>query len=301
MIEEHRPDALLPTLGGQTGLNLAVGARRRRGARPLRGARCSARPLDAVRAAEDRGGFRSLVTGIGEPVPESAVVESVEDGLRFVEMLNAPVVVRPAFTLGGGGGGFATTLEEARDAHRRRARREPDRPGPRRAQPAGLVRDRVRGPARRLGHDDRHLRDGEPRPDGRPHRRLDRRRADPDPARPRRPAPAPLRAEDRPRAEARGRLQRPARRGTGRKRLPGHRGQPARLALVGAGLEGDRLPDRADRGARSRSGDGCTSCRTRPPAATAPPSSRPSTTSSSSCRAGRSTSSRPPTGRSASR
>ena len=78
------------------------------------GVRVLGTPLDAVRAAEDRGGFRALVTGIGEPVPESAVVETVEEGLRFVEMLNAPIVVRPAFTLGGGGGGFATTLDEAR-------------------------------------------------------------------------------------------------------------------------------------------------------------------------------------------
>jgi carbamoyl-phosphate synthase large subunit len=112
VIEEHRPDALLPTLGGQTGLNLAVelddaGVLERHGVRVL------GTPLAAVRAAEDRGGFRSLVLGIGEPVPESAVVETLEDGLRFVESLNAPVVVRPAFTLGGGGGGFATTPAEA--------------------------------------------------------------------------------------------------------------------------------------------------------------------------------------------
>ena len=113
VIEEHRPDALLPTLGGQTGLNLAV-ALDDAGVLDRCGVRVLGTPLDAVRAAEDRGGFRSLVTGIGEPVPESAVVESVEDGLRFVEMLNAQIVVRPAFTLGGGGGGFATTLEEAR-------------------------------------------------------------------------------------------------------------------------------------------------------------------------------------------
>jgi carbamoyl-phosphate synthase large subunit len=72
-------------------------------------------PLEAVRAAEDRGGFRALVTGIGEPVPESAVVEGVEDGMRFVQALAAPVVVRPAFTLGGGGGGFASTPAEARE------------------------------------------------------------------------------------------------------------------------------------------------------------------------------------------
>jgi carbamoyl-phosphate synthase large subunit len=113
VIEEHRPDALLPTLGGQTGLNLAV-ALDDAGVLERREVRVLGTPLAAVRAAEDRGGFRSLVTGIGEPVPESAVVESVEDGMRFVSALNAPIVVRPAFTLGGGGGGFAHTPDAAR-------------------------------------------------------------------------------------------------------------------------------------------------------------------------------------------
>jgi carbamoyl-phosphate synthase large subunit len=113
VIAEHRPDALLPTLGGQTGLNLAV-ALDDAGILERYDVRVLGTPLSAVRAAEDRGGFRSLVTGIGEPVPESAVVESLEDGLAFVRHLAAPIVVRPAFTLGGGGGGFATTLEEAR-------------------------------------------------------------------------------------------------------------------------------------------------------------------------------------------
>jgi carbamoyl-phosphate synthase large subunit len=112
VIERHRPDALLPTLGGQTGLNLAV-ALDDAGVLDRCGVRVLGTPLDAVRAAEDRGGFRSLVTGIGEPVPESAVVESVEHGLAFMRQLDGPVVVRPAFTLGGGGGGFAATLEEA--------------------------------------------------------------------------------------------------------------------------------------------------------------------------------------------
>ncbi|HUH16432.1 MAG TPA: carbamoyl-phosphate synthase large subunit [Methylomirabilota bacterium] len=113
VIEEHRPDALLPTLGGQTGLNLAV-ALDDAGVLERFDVRVLGTPLAAVRAAEDRGGFRDLVTGIGEPVPESAVVESVADGMRFVEALNAPIVVRPAFTLGGGGGGFAHTPDEAR-------------------------------------------------------------------------------------------------------------------------------------------------------------------------------------------
>jgi carbamoyl-phosphate synthase large subunit len=113
VVEQHRPDALLPTLGGQTGLNLAV-ALDDAGVLERYGVRVLGTPLAAVRAAEDRGGFRDLVIGIGEPVPESAVVETLADGLRFVEMLNAPVVVRPAFTLGGGGGGFAHTPAEAR-------------------------------------------------------------------------------------------------------------------------------------------------------------------------------------------
>jgi len=113
VIAEHRPDALLPTLGGQTGLNLAV-ALDDAGVLERFGIRVLGTPLAAVRAAEDRGGFRDLVTRIGEPVPESAVVDTVEDGLRFVAELGAPVVVRPAFTLGGGGGGFASTPEEAR-------------------------------------------------------------------------------------------------------------------------------------------------------------------------------------------
>ena len=112
VIAEHRPDALLATLGGQTGLNLAV-ALDDAGVLARHGVRVLGTPLSAVRAAEDRGGFRDLVTGIGEPVPDSAVVESVADGLRFVEALHAPVVIRPAFTLGGGGGGFAHTLAEA--------------------------------------------------------------------------------------------------------------------------------------------------------------------------------------------
>ncbi|HEY7332437.1 MAG TPA: carbamoyl-phosphate synthase large subunit [Candidatus Limnocylindria bacterium] len=114
VIAEHRPDALLPTLGGQTGLNLAV-ALDDAGVLDRYEVRVLGTPLAAVRAAEDRGGFRDLVTRIGEPVPESAVVESLEDGLAFVEHLNAPVVVRPAFTLGGGGGGFAHDLDEARE------------------------------------------------------------------------------------------------------------------------------------------------------------------------------------------
>jgi carbamoyl-phosphate synthase large subunit len=118
VIAAHRPDALLPTLGGQTGLNLAVGLDDA-GVLDQYQVAVLGTPLAAVRAAEDRGGFRSLVRSIGEPVPESAVVESVEAGMAFVAELDAPVVVRPAFTLGGGGGGFATSELEAREVIQR--------------------------------------------------------------------------------------------------------------------------------------------------------------------------------------
>jgi len=113
IIASHRPDSLLPTLGGQTGLNLAV-ALDDAGVLDRHGVRVLGTPLAAVRAAEDRGGFRDLITGIGEPVPESAVIESLDEGVAFAQALGQPVVVRPAFTLGGGGGGFAFTLAEAR-------------------------------------------------------------------------------------------------------------------------------------------------------------------------------------------
>jgi len=114
VIAEHRPDALLPTLGGQTGLNLAV-ALDDAGVLDRYSLRVLGTPLAAVRAAEDRGGFRDLVIGIDEPVPESVVVENVEDGMRFYQHLDAPIVIRPAFTLGGGDGGFAHTAAQARE------------------------------------------------------------------------------------------------------------------------------------------------------------------------------------------
>ena len=215
VIEEHRPDALLPTLGGQTGLNLAV-ALDDAGVLDRHGVRVLGTPLAAVRAAEDRGGFRDLVTGIGEPVPESAVVESVEDGMRFVEALGARGRGAAGVHAGRRRGRVRAHAGRGPCADRGRPGGEPHRPGARRAFAARLVRDRVRGPARRVRHDHRHLRHGEPRPDGGPHRRLDRRGADPDPSRLRRAAPAPMRPQDRSRAAPGGRLQRPAGRCAGR-------------------------------------------------------------------------------------
>ncbi|HWN20926.1 MAG TPA: hypothetical protein VNP93_03050, partial [Gaiellaceae bacterium] len=101
VIERERPDALLPTLGGQTALNLAVELAEsgRLGDTELIGA-----DLAAIRRAEDRLAFREAMTAAGLPVPESVVVTS----LAQLDECPLPAVVRPAFTLGGTGGGLAS-------------------------------------------------------------------------------------------------------------------------------------------------------------------------------------------------
>ncbi|HRC62591.1 MAG TPA: carbamoyl-phosphate synthase (glutamine-hydrolyzing) large subunit, partial [Dehalococcoidia bacterium] len=111
IIERERPDGLLPTLGGQTGLNLAVqlaeaGILERYGVRML------GTPLRTIRLAEDRELFRQLLTDIGEPTPDSEIVESWEQAVAARERLGLPLVVRPAYTLGGTGGGIAHDDEE---------------------------------------------------------------------------------------------------------------------------------------------------------------------------------------------
>ena len=156
----------------------------------------------------------------------------------------------------------------ARRAGADRARRAggvADRPGAAGALPAGLEGDRVRGDARRRRQLHHRLQHGEHRPDGRAHGRLDRRRAQPDAAGQGIPDAALGVAQDHPRAGHRGRLQHPVRAGAaqGDRRVGAagrrsaavlrDRGQPARVTQLGAGVEGDGLPDRA-RGGEDRSG-----------------------------------------------
>ncbi|MDX6408361.1 MAG: carbamoyl-phosphate synthase large subunit [Gaiellaceae bacterium] len=102
VIERERPDALLPTLGGQTALNLTVELAEA-GVLARFGVELIGADVDAIRRAEDRLAFREAVTAAGVPVPESRVVSSTED----LEGVALPAVVRPAFTLGGTGGGIA--------------------------------------------------------------------------------------------------------------------------------------------------------------------------------------------------
>ena len=111
VIERERPDGLLPTLGGQTGLNLAVDLAEA-GVLDRYGVRLLGTPLESIRTAEDRNLFRTMLESIGEPTPESDVVTTVEEARRVTERLGLPVVIRPAYTLGGTGGGIAYTPEQ---------------------------------------------------------------------------------------------------------------------------------------------------------------------------------------------
>ncbi len=111
IIEAERPDGLLATLGGQTGLNLAV-ALDDAGVLDRHGVRLLGTPLAAIKAAEDRELFKQLLIDIGEPVPVSATVSTLAEARAFKEREGLPLVVRPAFTLGGTGGGLCETEDQ---------------------------------------------------------------------------------------------------------------------------------------------------------------------------------------------
>ncbi len=114
VIARERPQGLLPTLGGQVGLNMAMQLEEA-GVLARYGVRLLGTPLTAIRRAEDRAEFRALMKEIGEPVPESAIVTTPEEALAFGEEVGYPLIVRPAYTLGGTGGGIAHDREEMRD------------------------------------------------------------------------------------------------------------------------------------------------------------------------------------------
>ncbi|HEY8391806.1 MAG TPA: carbamoyl-phosphate synthase large subunit [Capillibacterium sp.] len=111
IIEKERPDGLVPTMGGQTSLNLAFQLAQS-GVLQRCGVTLLGTPLASIKKAEDREEFRRLMQAIDEPVPESRIVTKVEEALSFAEAIGYPVIVRPAFTLGGTGGGIARNGEE---------------------------------------------------------------------------------------------------------------------------------------------------------------------------------------------
>ncbi len=111
IIEKERPDSILPTLGGQTGLNLAVELSEL-GILDKYNVRLLGTSLTAIKEAEDRELFKQLMERINEPIPPSKTVNSMEEAISFVKEIGFPVIIRPAYTLGGLGGGIAENLEQ---------------------------------------------------------------------------------------------------------------------------------------------------------------------------------------------
>ncbi|WP_159884015.1 carbamoyl-phosphate synthase large subunit [Paenibacillus puerhi] len=114
IIRQERPDGLLPTLGGQTGLNMAVELARA-GVLERENVKLLGTQLTAIEKAEDRDLFRDLMRELEQPVPDSVIVTSVQEAVDFANEIGYPIIVRPAYTLGGTGGGICANEEELRE------------------------------------------------------------------------------------------------------------------------------------------------------------------------------------------
>ena len=114
LIKKEKPDSVLPTLGGQAGLNLAMELEEA-GFLKENHVRLIGTTALTIKKAEDREMFKETMEKIGEPVAPSDIVENVEDGLRIADQIGYPVVLRPAYTLGGSGGGIADNPEQCRE------------------------------------------------------------------------------------------------------------------------------------------------------------------------------------------
>ena len=114
IIRQERPDGLLPTLGGQTGLNMAVELARA-GVLERENVKLLGTQLTSIEKAEDRDLFRELMRELEQPVPDSSIITSVEEAVQFANEIGYPVIVRPAYTLGGTGGGICVTEEELKE------------------------------------------------------------------------------------------------------------------------------------------------------------------------------------------
>ena len=111
LILKEKPDSVLPTLGGQAGLNLAMELEER-GFLKENNVRLIGTTAETIKKAEDRQEFKNTMEKIGEPIAASKVVETIEEGVAFTNTIGYPVVLRPAYTLGGSGGGIAHNYEE---------------------------------------------------------------------------------------------------------------------------------------------------------------------------------------------
>ncbi|PKN40207.1 MAG: carbamoyl phosphate synthase large subunit, partial [Deltaproteobacteria bacterium HGW-Deltaproteobacteria-20] len=115
ILEKEKPDAILPTVGGQTGLNLVVELSRR-GILERHGVALIGASLPSILLAEDRERFAAAMSEIGLRTPRSTIVTSLDQAEKALEIVGLPAIVRPSFTLGGSGGGMAYNRDEFRDA-----------------------------------------------------------------------------------------------------------------------------------------------------------------------------------------
>ncbi|WP_338472149.1 carbamoyl phosphate synthase large subunit [Niallia sp. XMNu-256] len=111
IIAKEKPDGLLATLGGQTGLNLAFQLSEN-GILEKYGVKLLGSSIESIKKGEDREAFRALMHELNEPVPESTIVHELQEALDFAEKIGFPIIIRPAYTLGGTGGGIASNKEE---------------------------------------------------------------------------------------------------------------------------------------------------------------------------------------------
>lgn len=114
IIRAERPDALLPTMGGQTALNLTMDLQKA-GVLQRYGVETLGADTDSIRLAEDRGAFKEVIEKIGLESPRSALIHSFAEGREFIESVGVPLIIRPSYTLGGRGGSIATTAREAEE------------------------------------------------------------------------------------------------------------------------------------------------------------------------------------------
>lgn len=114
ILRKERPDAILPTLGGQTGLNMAIELHKS-GILDELSIEILGTKLEAINQAEDRDLFRSLMQELGVPTPESEIVHTLEEAYTFASRIGYPIIVRPAFTLGGTGGGICHDDQELKE------------------------------------------------------------------------------------------------------------------------------------------------------------------------------------------
>ena len=250
IIERERPDALLPTLGGQTALNLAIELHDA-GVLEQFGVELIGASVEAIRTAENRHEFKAAMEEIGLAVPRSGFAYTLEDAMAIAEQVGYPLIVRPSFILGGGGTGMAANAEEMRRVAEHGLADEPGVGDPHRAVGRGLEGVRARGDARPRRQRRRRLLDRELRRDGRAHRRLDHRRAGADAHRRRVPAHARRRVRVHPAHRRRHRrLEHPVRAESRERRHGRHRDEPARVAQQRAREQGHRL----SRSPRSRRG-----------------------------------------------